>query len=265
MSSLERPSRQTSGSCLPRAPERFSPVSRLSSCRRHGRRGIDPHCQRAIALRLCSERDLFPIQIRENREASYVVGGNFLHPDCLPDAALSGVVHAASLQLLLALGMVGGVAVILDAHSEQIFSGLVHGIRDIYGKGKIATLVAAHSMSVDVDFTPLIHRAEVEEITSRLLAGSSFRHFNIMGADLRKRSPVPEILPRLKLSVDARKEAFRGEGYKDFPIPAVGPGGAVCDGIVPGAVEDRKVLPTAERGSVLRENVFGSRFLPHRV
>ena len=156
------------------------------------------------------------VKIRHRQNGGDMDGRNLLQPDRLPDAALRGIEHAAPFQLLLASALPGGIASIL--HPDEQFEGKGTGVRlfragsrqngrDVQTEGQIAAGMHACLLPVDIDDAVLIHRAEMQK-EPPAFCGPAHGHL----------APVPQIFLWMKLTINAGKRAFRGEGDQDSAV-----------------------------------------------
>ena len=153
-----------------------------------------------------------------------VVVRNPLAPDGLPDAALRGVPDAAVLQALLTARELGGFQIVPRLHDELVFTRM-QKCREVGGKGRVATYMLQDILTVAEDFCPLVAGADVQK---QPLPRRDRRD--------RQRSAIPENLPGVERSIDARELCFRRKRNENFAVPGVRPCVCFRDGIVPETV-----------------------------
>ena len=147
-----------------------------------------------------------------------------LAPDGLPDAALRGVPDAAAFRTLLAARELAGLQIILDLHDELVIARAQEG-REVGRKGRVAAHVLKNVLAVAKYLCPLVARADVQK-----------KPHTCRDRRDRKRSAVPENLPGVERSIDAREFRFRRKRNENFAVPGVRSHVRFRDGIVPEAV-----------------------------
>ena len=158
------------------------------------------------------------------RMALMWLSGTRLAPDGLPDAALRGVPDAAALRALLAARELTDFQVIPDLYDKLVVARAQEG-REVGRKGRVAAHVLKNVLAVAKYLCPLVARADVQK-----------KSHTCRDRRDRKRSAVPENLPGVERSIDARELRFRRKRNENFAVPGVRSRVRFRDGIVPEAV-----------------------------
>ena len=167
-----------------------------------------------------------------------------LHPHSLPDAALCGIPHPASLQRLLSFCVIRRVRKIPHQDLQQILPSdgkFCH----VQRKGKITAHMSAGSLSVPVYFASLVYRPEMQKIP---VSVPLFRQ--------NDRSCVMQKFVRLQLPVYAGQRSLRRKGHQDPSLIFFRVFFLFRNGIVPVSVQDQAVLPHQPRSWIFLKNML---------
>ena len=145
-------------------------------------------------------------------------------PDGLPDAALRGVPDAAAFRTLLAARELAGLQIILDLQDELVIARAQEG-REVGRKSRVAAYMLQDILTVAEDFCPLVARADVQK-----------KPHTCRDRRDGQRPVVPERLPGMQRTIDARELRFRRKRNKDPAVPGVRSHVRFRNGIVPEAV-----------------------------
>ena len=112
----------------------------------------------------------------------------------------------------------------LRLHDELVIARAQEG-REVGRKGRVAAHVLENVLAVAEDFCPLVARADVQKKTHTC-------------RDRRdgQRPVVPERLPGMQRTIDARELRFRRKRNKDPAVPGVRTCVGIRDGLVPETV-----------------------------
>ena len=185
------------------------------------------------------------VVVRLHGQLVNIGAGDPLHPDTLPDAALGGIENASPLQGLFSPGLASCLGKILYPKDELVILRKKEG-RDVSLEGQIAAFVGQSFMTVDKESAQIVHGSKMQK--------KSFPRMK-SGLIHGKRSAVPEIFIRPKLSSNAGEGGLRGEGDQNVPFISGGGFAVPGNGIVPAAVEADAGLTHHLRSWVFGKNI----------